>query len=36
MSEEIMAVVIAAIKTYGPTYYDFDDCDDEDYVLIDD
>jgi hypothetical protein len=36
MSEEIMAVVIAAIKAYGPTYYDFDDCDDEDYVLIDD
>jgi hypothetical protein len=35
MSEEIMSVVIDAIKQYGATYYDHDDCDDEDYLNVD-
>lgn len=31
-SDEIIQVVIEAVKQYGEVYYDFNDCDDEDFV----
>lgn len=33
LSEEIMQIVIEALKPFGKVYYDFNDCDDKDYVL---
>ena len=33
-SEEIMSVLSGALKTYGDVYYDFNDCDDKDFIKI--
>ena len=33
-SEEIMSVLSEALKTYGDVYYDFNDCDDKDFIKI--
>ena len=33
-SEEIMSVLSGALKTYGDVYYDFNDCDDEDFIKL--
>lgn len=33
-SEEIMNVLSEALKPYGYVYYDFNDCDDEDFIKL--
>ena len=33
-AEEIMNVVSEALKAYGDVYYDFNDCDDKDFIKI--
>lgn len=33
-SEEIMSVLSEALKPYGDVYYDFNDCDDEDFIKL--
>ena len=33
-SEEIMSVLSEALKHYGDVYYDFNDCDDKDFIKI--
>lgn len=33
-SEEIMNVVAGALKPYGDVYYDFNDCDDKDFIKL--
>lgn len=33
-SEEIMSALSGALKPYGDVYYDFNDCDDKDFIKI--
>ena len=33
-SEKIMSVLSGALKPYGDVYYDFNDCDDKDFIKI--
>lgn len=33
-SEEVMSVLSEALKPYGDTYYDFNDCDDEYFIKL--
>ena len=33
-AEEIMSVLSEALKPYGDVYYDFNDCDDEDFIKL--
>ena len=34
LSDEIMKVVAESLKEFGDVYYDFNDCDDEDFVKL--